>query len=556
MPSNGISGNNLPHGGIILVNQLVQENVTRVFSVPGESFLNVLDGLHDSSIQNIVCRNEGGACFMAEAFGKITGQPGVAFVTRGPGSSNASGGIHTAKQDSTPMVLFIGQVKSIHRGKEAFQEIDYTKFFGSQCKWVHEIRSADEIPKVVAKAFAIANEGRPGPVAISLPEDILDQRSDVETQNSFQPRNSKPDRDHVRQLITYLEASTRPLIVAGGSVWSQGCNNLLEDLSTKTGIPVATTFRRQDRINNRHPNYAGDLTVGANPKLVEIVEETDLLLLLGTRFGDIPSQGYSIPSRHNGRRKIIHVFPSREEFGKNLPTDLGICSKPEDLLTELSDLQIELKAELSDWTEKCRSSYREWITVRDVPGKVKFPEIIAWLSTNLSEETIVTNGAGNYAAFLHRFYQPKKFGTQIGSTSGSMGYGLPAAISAKLEFPNRTVVCLAGDGCLQMTINEMSTISQYGIKLIVLVANNGLFGTIRMHQERYFPYRVSGTDLFNPDYRLLAKAYGWHGELVTETAQFPDAFERSLKADKPSLIELKLDPEAISPSETISSLRS
>ncbi len=545
----------MPHGGIILVNQLIRENVTRVFSVPGESFLNVLDGLYHSTIQNIVCRNEGGASFMAEAYGKLTGNPGVAFVTRGPGASNASGGIHTAKQDSTPMVLFIGQVRSNHRGREAFQELDYHQFFGSQCKWVHEIKSADEIPAVVAKAFSIARSGRPGPVAISLPEDILDQKSDVETQIPIQIPISPPDQTQLEKLVACLETSSRPLIVAGGSIWSQRCNQLLEEFSQKTGIPVATTFRRQDRINNQHPNYAGDLTVGMNPKLAEIVEECDLLLLLGTRFGDIPSSGFSIPSMHKEDRTIIHIYPSSEEFGKNLPTNLSICCKPENLLAELSSISLHMQNDLSKWTEKCQSSYQEWIKVKEVPGKVKFPEVVSWLSANLSAETIITNGAGNYAAFMHRYYQPKRFGTQIGSTSGSMGYGLPAAISAKLEFPDRTVVCLAGDGCLQMTINEMSTVSQYGLNVIVLVANNGVFGTIRMHQERSFPHRVSGTDLFNPDYKQLAKAYGWHGECITETPQFPAAFERSLCSDKPSLIELKLDPEAISPSETISSLR-
>ena len=492
---------------------------------------------------------------MAEAYGKLTGKPGVAFVTRGPGASNASGGIHTANQDSTPLVLFIGQVRSNHRGREAFQEIDYFHFFGSQCKWVHEIKSADEIPLVVTKAFSIARAGRPGPVAISLPEDILDQKSAIETQEPIQKPISPPDQTQLQELVVHLETSSRPLIVAGGSIWSQRCNQLLEEFSLKTGIPVATTFRRQDRINNQHQNYAGDLTVGMNPQLAEIVEECDLLLLLGTRFGDIPSRGFSIPSTNMEERTIIHVFPSSEEIGKYLPTNLAVCCKPENFLAEISSTTLQMENDLSEWTGQCRSSYQEWIKVREVPGKVKFPEIVAWLSAHLSEETIITNGAGNYAAFMHRYFQPKRFGAQIGSTSGSMGYGLPAAISAKLEFPERPVVCLAGDGCLQMTINEMSTVSQYGLNVIVLVANNGVFGTIRMHQERAFPFRVSGTDLFNPDYKQLAKAYGWHGECVTETSQFPAAFERSLNADKPALIELQLDPEAISPSETIASLR-
>ncbi len=546
---------NLPHGGIIFVRQLVREQVSRVFSVPGESFLNVLDGLYNSTIQNIVCRNESGASFMAEAYGKLTGRPGIAFVTRGPGASNASGGIHTAKQDSTPMILFIGQVKSTHRGREAFQEINYSKFLGDQCKWVHEIQSADEIPKVVGKAFFVARSGRPGPVAISLPEDILDQKSDVEPQRSIALHPSLPTKTQLEKLVSCIETATQPLIVAGGSLWSQKCNQMLEELSHKTGIPVATAFRRQDRFNNQHPNYAGDLTVGMNLKLAEIVEECDLLLLLGTRFGDIPSKGFTIPSMQARKKTVVHNYPSSEEIGLNHKTDLAICCQPQDLLVAISSIPVQMKNDLTTWTSKCRSSYQQWIRVRDVPGQVKFPEILTWLSNNLPEDTIITNGAGNYAAFMHRYFQPKRFGTQFGSTSGSMGYGLPAAISAKLEYPERTVVCLAGDGCLQMSINEMSTISQYGIKVIVLVANNGIFGTIRMHQERAFPHRVSGTDLFNPDYVMLANAYGWHGERVVETSQFAATFERSLHTDKPALIELQLDPEALSPNETISGLR-
>lgn len=547
--------NLLPHGGIILVRQLVREQVSRVFSVPGESFLNVLDGLYNSTIQNIVCRNESGASFMAEAYGKLTGRPGIAFVTRGPGASNASGGIHTAKQDSTPMILFIGQVKSTHRGREAFQEINYSKFLGDQCKWVHEIQSVDEIPKVVGKAFFVARSGRPGPVAISLPEDILDQKSDVEPQRPIALHPSLPTKTQLEKLVSCIETTTQPLIVAGGSLWSQKCNQMLEELSHKTGIPVATAFRRQDRFNNQHPNYAGDLTVGMNLKLAEIVDECDLLLLLGTRFGDIPSKGFTIPSMQGRKKTIVHNYPSSEEIGLNHKTDLAICCQPQDLLVAISSIPVQMKNDLTAWTSKCRSSYQQWIRVRDVPGQVKFPEILTWLSNNLPEDTIITNGAGNYAAFMHRYFQPKRFGTQFGSTSGSMGYGLPAAISAKLEHPERTVVCLAGDGCLQMSINEMSTISQYGIKVIVLVANNGIFGTIRMHQERAFPHRVSGTDLFNPDYVMLANAYGWHGERVAETSQFAETFERSLHADKPALIELQLDPEALSPNETISGLR-
>lgn len=546
---------NLPHGGIILVRQLVREQVSRVFSVPGESFLNVLDGLYNSTIQNIVCRNESGASFMAEAYGKLTGRPGIAFVTRGPGASNASGGIHTAKQDSTPMILFIGQVKSTHRGREAFQEINYSKFLGDQCKWVHEIQSVDEIPKVVGKAFFVARSGRPGPVAISLPEDILDQKSDIEPQRSIALHPSLPTKTQLEKLVSCIETATQPLIVAGGSLWSQKCNQMLEGLSHKTGIPVATAFRRQDRFNNQHPNYAGDLTVGMNLKLAEIVEECDLLLLLGTRFGDIPSKGFTIPSMQARKKTVVHNYPSSEEIGLNHKTDLAICCQPQDLLVAISSIPVQMKNDLTAWTSKCRSSYQQWIRVKDVPGQVKFPEILTWLSNNLPEDTIITNGAGNYAAFMHRYFQPKRFGTQFGSTSGSMGYGLPAAISAKLEHPERTVVCLAGDGCLQMSINEMSTISQYGLKVIVLVANNGIFGTIRMHQERAFPHRVSGTDLFNPDYVMLANAYGWHGERVVETSQFAETFERSLHADKPALIELQLDPEALSPNETISGLR-
>ncbi len=548
---------NLPHGGKILVDQLLLHNVRRVFSVPGESYLNVLDGLYDTSIENVVCRNESGASFMAEAHGKLTGKPGIAFVTRGPGATNASGGIHTASQDSTPMILFIGQVKSDHLGRGAFQEIDYDRFFGSMCKRTFIVRDLDDIQRSVKLAFRISQDGCPGPVAVALPENVLNLRGVVEPLGpDDEIHERKRHEDGIsEEFEDWLSTGQRPLIVVGGPIWSKGATSMLTEFAETYNIPVATTFRRQDRFDNRHPNYAGDLTVGINPELAQRVKECDRLLLLGTRFGDVPSNGYTLIEQNGQYPSICSVSPAPVKLYCDWARDLAIICKPETFLVKLNQAGLKIKPLGQNWLVKCQKSYKNWVEPKTVPGDVQFPKILKWLSDNLPVDAIVTNGAGNYAAFLHRFYQPKQYPTQIAPTSGSMGYGLPAAIAAKLEHPAKLVICFAGDGCFQMTLSEMSTAAQYQANVVVIIANNGMYGTIRMHQERQFPGRVSGTDLHNPNYVALAQAYEWHGERVKHTDEFPRAFERCVQAKRPSLIELKLDPEAITPDTTIGSLR-
>lgn len=543
------------HGGKILADQLMIHGCRRVFSVPGESFLPLLDGLHGSPIKNIVCRHEGGAAMMAEATAKLTGRPGVAIVTRGPGAANATSGVHIAKHDSTPMLLLIGQVSRDHTHRDAFQEMNFERFLDPITKWAAEIPSAERIPEFLSRAYNVAQAGRPGPVALSLPEDMLHECCSVpDGKPRTVPVRTAGDTE-INSIATLLEAAERPLIVAGGPSWSQETASGLEKFAGEFGYPVATGFRRQHHFDNHHPNYAGDLSAGINPELAGIVRDSDCLLLLGTRFGDIETQGYGLVDVVATNKRIIHVHPDPGELGKVWETALAIAAPPGPVVGGLAGLTRRRSVGSSDWLERCRSAYLSWIIPVDLPGDVQMSGVVAWLSENLAEDDIVTNGAGNYAAFVHRHFRFRRFGTQIGSTSGSMGYGLPAAIAAKLEHPERTVVCMAGDGCLQMTMNEFSTASQFGAGVVVIVANNGMYGTIRMHQEKHYPGRVSGTDLSNPDFAAIARAYGGHGETVAETAGFPDAFRRAAASGKPAIIDLKLHPDAISTTATIQELR-
>ncbi len=543
------------HGGKILADQLIIHGCRRVFSVPGESFLPLLDGLHGSPIRNIVCRHEGGASMMAEASAKLTGMPGVAMVTRGPGATNASCGVHIARHDSTPMLLLIGQVPRDHRYRSSFQEMDFEKFFDPITKWAAEIPSAERIPEFIARAYHVARTGRPGPVALSLPEDMLHDVRDIADGTPRRVPVQAISRTDIDAIIELLSSVRRPLVVAGGSHWSQDAACNLGKFSGEFGLPVAAGFRRQDHIDNRHPNYCGDLSAGMNPALAEIVRRSDCLLLLGTRFGDIETRGYTLLDVVKADKQIVHVHPDPGAPGRIWDTAVPIAAPPALVIEALASQTRKKEPRDPAWLERCRSAYRQWIKPVDLPGNVRMSDVVTWLSENLDEQDIVTNGAGNYAAFLHRHFRFKQFGTHIGSTSGSMGYGLPASIAAKLEHPRCTVVCMAGDGCLQMTMNEFSTAVQFGAGIIVIVANNGVYGTIRMHQERHFPGRVSGTDLHNPDFSAIARAHGGHGETVTEIAEFPGAFGRAVSSGKPAIIDLKLDPAAISTSETLQDLQ-
>ncbi|MFN3276941.1 MAG: thiamine pyrophosphate-binding protein [Paracoccus hibiscisoli] len=542
------------HGGQILVQALRANGVTRVFSVPGESFLAALDGLVDSGIRNVVCRHEGGAAMMAEATGKLTGRPGVAFVTRGPGATNASAGVHVARQDSTPMILFVGQIARGDQDREAFQEVDYRAMFAPLAKWVAQIDATDRIAEYVARAFHVAMSGRPGPVVLALPEDMLSGHADIPDLTAANTPLSHVAPQSVQAVADALATAKRPLVVAGGSQWSQDTAEDLARFAAAWDLPVAVPFRRQDRMDNTLPHYVGDLGVGMNPALGAALREADVILSLGSRLGDTLTGGYSAMDPVRPDARVIMVHPDPDQLGALWRADPGLAADPRRVVAALADLPAPT-ARWSDWRARLRASYDDWQTPRPTPGALRLEQVVGWLAQNLPANAIVTNGAGNYASFLHRYYRWRCHGTQLAPTSGSMGYGLPAAIAASLTHRDRTVVCLAGDGCLQMTVNELSTAAQYGATPIVIVANNGRYGTIRMHQERHYPGRVSGTDLFNPDFAALARAYGGHGELVERDADFAPAFERARLSGRLSVIELRLNPEALTPGATLTQTR-
>ncbi len=541
------------HGGKILSDQLVKLGVRRVFSVPGESFLAALDGLYDSDIQNVVCRQEGGAAMMAEAYGKMTGQPGVCFVTRGPGATNASAGIHIAMQDSTPLVLFVGQIDNRHTDRETFQEIDYKSLFGGLAKWVAQVDHTDRLPEYIARAFRVATSGRPGPVVLALPENMLSAQADVADLRLPDIISQPVPGDAIQAIMHALGQAEKPLVVVGGSHWNRQAQADLQAFAERQDVPIVSGFRRQDYMDNHHSHFAGDLNVGVNPRLAARLRAADMLVLLGTRFGDIETQGYTLVDPANPQKHIVHVHADADEIGRVYTPDVGIVAAAPAVLRQLADA--EPAGNWADWTADARADYEAWIIPQESPGALKQEDVIKWLSDNLPDDAIITNGAGNYAAWLHRYFIYKQHGTQLAPTSGSMGYGFPAAISAAIEYPDRTVVCLAGDGCFQMTCNELSTAVQHGAKPIVIVMNNGRYGTIRMHQEKTYPGRVSGTALANPDFAALARAYGGFGVLVTRSEDFPAAFAAAQAAGTVAIIECKVDEEALATSATLSAVR-
>lgn len=544
------------HGGQILVDQLKLRDVRRVFSVPGESFLAALDGLHDSGIENIVCRHEGGASMMAEAHGKLTGTPGVAFVTRGPGATNACAGLHVAMQDSTPMILFVGQIALGHKDREAFQEVDVPAFFAPLVKWSAEVRDTARLPEYIARAWTVSLSGRPGPVVLSLPEDMLSASADIADIALTKPA-PRPDYSEFADLVLKrLRRAFRPLVVVGGSGWSEQAAQDLQTFAETMDLPVAVTFRRQDYLDNRHDSYVGDLGVGMNPALGERLARADVILALGTRLSETATAGYNLldPQAPNTSQTLIHVHPDPNELGRVHRADMALAAPAADVIADLAAFAEPL-ANSRIWASECRADYEVWQTPQPSPGALQQEAVISWLSENLPGDAILTNGAGNYAAWLHRYFRFKHYGTQVAPTSGSMGYGLPAAIAVKLEYPERIVVCLAGDGCLQMSVNELSTAIQFGAAIIVLVINNGRYGTIRAHQERSFPGRVSGTEMFVPDLPALAHAYGGWGRTVERNEDFPAAFADAQGAGKLAVLDLRVDPRALSPSLTLDQAR-
>lgn len=543
------------HGGQILADHLAAYGVDRVYSVPGESFLAALDGLYERGIPNIVCRHEGGAAMMAEAAGKLTGRPGVAFVTRGPGATNAAAGVHIAKQDSTPMILFVGQIARGHRDREAFQEVDYRAVFGPLAKWAAEVDQLDRLPEYISRAFHVAMSGRPGPVVLALPEDMLSSFCDVADIPPPAAVLSGVTERQVQAVTDALRSAQRPLVVAGGPLWTAQAANDLATFASAWGLPVAVSFRRQDRLNNDHPAYVGDLGVGMNPKLGARLAQADVLLVIGSRLGDIATGGYEILDPGKPGPKIIHIHADADELGRVFRPDVSVAAPAPVMVTALAATTAPNDRAWAAWAAQARADYEGWQKPVSTPGDVRMEEVITWMAANVPHDAIITNGAGNYAAFLHRYYRFRQTGTQLAPTSGSMGYGFPAAVAAKLTHPDRTVVCMAGDGCFQMTLNEMSTAKQHNAAVIVIVANNGRYGTIRMHQEKEYPGRVSGTDLANPDFAALARAYGGHGELVTDQADFPAAFARAKASGLPAIIELRLDPAMLTTSMTLDQMR-
>ena len=531
-----------------LVETLENQGVDRVFCVPGESYLDVLDALRDSRIQTVVARQEGGAAMMAEADAKLTGRPGVVFVTRGPGSANASSGVHVAQQDSTPLVLFAGQVARAARGRDAFQEVDFAAFYGGMAKSVVEVDDADRLPAVAAAAFHTALSGRPGPAVVSLPEDMLGEPCAVPPGGCVMVDDEPLDDTLVRDFDARLESAERPLVVVGGSLWRAPDTARLANYAEVAGVPVACVFRRQQLFDHEHPHYAGDIGIGVNPALRRAVEESDLLVLLGTRFSEIPSQSYALPL---ARTPVVHVHPDASELHRVHRAELAIRARPGALLAASS-----ARGKRTVYVDAMHASYLEWSRLpHPSPGGMTMGKVMATLRDLGEAHMIVTNGAGNYSGWVHRFHRFRRFGTQVAPTSGSMGYGLPAAVAAKLRHPDRNVVCFAGDGCFQMTGQEIATAVQYDARVIVLVVDNGMYGTIRMHQERSFPGRVHATSLINPDFAALARAYGAYGERVERDADFPAAFARARGVRLPAVLHLVVDPEAITPAETLSGLR-
>ena len=532
------------HGGQILIDQLKIQGVDRVFCIPGESYLPALDGLYESGIQTVVGRQEGGVAMMAEASGKLTGRPGIAFVTRGPGASNASAGIHIAFQDSTPMILFVGQVDSSHRDREAFQEVDYKKMFSPLAKWVAEIDNIERLPEYISRAFNIALSGRPGPVVLSLPEDTLFAKADIPDAPKVNPSKQMVSEEDVNEVIDKLKLAKNPFIIVGGSGWSSEAAENLGKFAKSMGIPVGTSFRCQDYLDNRHPNYVGDVGIGINPALLKRITSADCVLVLNARLGEMTTGGYSMFDIPKPRQYLIHIHPDPNELGSVYQPDIGlVCNSAEFIKKAVNNS----KEHQNKSPTKERANYQAWQKPLTTPGNVKMEVVIKTLSNILPEETIITNGAGNYNGWLHRYFTYKGWRTQVGSTSGSMGYGLPAAVAAKLIHHDKEVICLSGDGCFQMTMQEFGTACQYGLNIIIIISNNSVYGTIKMHQEKAFPGRPSGTSMVNPNFAELAKSYGGHGEVVLSTDQFSGALERARNSNKPAILDLRTDPKAINP---------
>src|SRR5215468_10620326 len=540
----------------VLIDQLMIHGARHVFCVPGESYIAALDAMVDRPIEVTVCRQESGAAMMAEAVGKLTGRPGICFVTRGPGATNAAAGVHIARQDSTPFILFVGQVARDMREREAFQELDYRAVFGTIAKWATEIDDPARIPELVSRAFYVATSGRPGPVVMALPEDMLVERVAVANAPPFRPVETSPGAAEIAELADLVAKAERPIFILGGSRWSQAGCEAIARFAEAFAMPVATSFRRAHLFDPLHPCYAGDLGIGPNPKLVARVKAADLVVLVGGRLGEMPSQGYTLFPIPTPQATFVHVHPGAEELGRVYKPNLAINATPTAFAASLEGLQPPNEIKWRAETKVAHQDYLDWTeTPTDQPGGVNLGAVMVWLRNNLPADAIICNGAGNFASWVHRFFRFRYFAQHIAPTSGSMGYGVPAAVAMKRLHPDRPVVCIAGDGDFLMNGQEFATAVQYELPIITVVADNGLYGTIRMHQEREYPGRVSATVLRNPDFVAYAKAFGGFGVKVEKTADFAAAFKAAQDSKLPAIIHLKIDPEAMTPTMTMSGIR-
>jgi acetolactate synthase-1/2/3 large subunit len=548
-------GEALRTGGQILIDQLVIQGVERVYCVPGESFLAALDAMNDTPIEVTVCRQEAGAAMIALTEGRLTGRPGICFVTRGPGATNAAHGVHIAEHDSAPMILFVGQVERAMMGRGAFQEMDYRALFASTAKLATQIETAAQVPEIIQRAFHAAMQGRPGPVVIALPEDMLTEMAAVTDAPRVEPAPIWPGPTQMAELQKMLWAAERPIAILGGGGWTKRASAAFARFAERFDLPVAGSFRRASAFDGEHDNFAGEIGFSVNPKLKARVEAADLVLLVGSRMSEAAAQGYTLFQIPAPRQRLVHVHADANEIGRNYHPALGIVATSPEFCAALEGVEPPATIRWSAETRAARADYLAWSEQAPPnPGRVQLSEIMFAIRRR-SPDGIFTNGAGNFSIWVGRFLRFRRVEQQLGPTSGSMGFGLPAAIGAQRVFPKRTVVCFAGDGDFLMNGQEFATAVQYGLPVVVVVIDNGMYGTIRMHQERMFPGRVIGTALRNPDFAAYARAFGGHGETVEETAEFLPAYERALASGLPSILHVKVDPEAITPATTLSAIR-
>jgi len=544
------------YGGKILADCIKDLGVRTIFTVPGESFLPALNGLYDHKniIKVITCRHESGAANMAEAWGKLTGFPGVVFVTRGPGACHASIGIHTAMQDSSPMIVFIGQIHSKHKGREAFQEVDYYKMFGPPfSKGVFEITLAKNIPSTVQKAFYLATEGRPGPIIISLPEDMLEQYADYETIRPLKTIIKKVSENSIKKILKHLKNAKKPIILVGGGDWNKKGAKDLEYFANRNKIPYAVSFRRQSLVNNNSNCYIGDLSTSVDPNLIKTVEESDLLLVVGARLGEMTTNGYST-IKVTQKNKIIHIYPEKKELGKVFHPILGIAANSSIFSNSIKNKVIN-NISWTNWSKACRENYIKYSIPPKYISEPNMGKIMLTLRERMSNNTIITIDAGNFSGWPQRFWKYSKAKTQLAPTSGAMGYSIPAAVSAKIAKKNSPVIAFCGDGGFMMSSQELATCHQYNITPIIIVINNKMLGTIRMHQEKYYPNRTISTDLVNPDFKYLCKGYHAHYENIKHSKNFSKALERCLRSNKASVIEIEIDPKQITTRQRMEDLK-